>query len=362
MDIPLLVTTLLILLILGVSLIAVPSLSRPTVPLGVSVPSARADDPVVRAAVARYRIAVGVLLVIALAGALATMRWPLAFAWWTLGFCAAGMVAFVVCRRPIRRAKAEQGWYDGVPVRLAATLTRADPAPVSWPLHLFAVALPLLSALVVAVAYPSLPDPLPTHYTAGGVPDAWEPKSWTAALMLPAIGTAMVLLLLLVAWLLSRHVDPQPMDGHPDAARGVRLGQSRALQRMLGLLNVLSAGLLADVAIVPVLNLTPDAVGALVWGGVTLTLLPAVWLIVRSVRLQREAKRTPSASGPESPDDDRLWIGGMFYYNPADPSVVVPRRAGVGYDLNLGHPAGVVFLVVTALLVLGLTVFALVQG
>lgn len=33
-------------------------------------------------------------------------------------------------------------------------------------------------------------------------------------------------------------------------------------------------------------------------------------------------------------DDDDLYIGGMFYYNPMDPALMVESRAGVGIDMN----------------------------
>lgn len=356
MNIPVLVTMVMTLLILGATLIALPSLSRPTVPLGVSVPSTRADDPVVRAALARYRITIGLLMVIALTGALATLQWPLALAWWALGLLAAGMATFVVCRRPIQRAKAEQDWYAGLTVRLVAPLSPVEPAPVSWLLHLLALGLTLLSALVVTVAFPSLPDPLPTHYGADGVPNAWEPKSLATALLVPAVAVASTVLLATLAAVLARRIDPQPGDGHPGVAKSVRDDQRHLLQRTLGLTNLASAALLGFAAVVPVLNLAPSALSVLVWGGTALTVIPGVWLILRTARLQRDARRAPSGSGPESPDDDRLWIGGLFYYNPSDPSFTVPKRAGVGYDLNLGHPARMAFLVGSALLVLGLVV------
>ncbi len=36
---------------------------------------------------------------------------------------------------------------------------------------------------------------------------------------------------------------------------------------------------------------------------------------------------------------DRYWYGGMFYCNPDDRAIFVPKRAGIGYTLNFAHPA-----------------------
>ena len=53
-------------------------------------------------------------------------------------------------------------------------------------------------------------------------------------------------------------------------------------------------------------------------------------------------KASTRADGwPTSPifrDDDRYWPGGIFYNNPDDPAVFVPKRYGLGWTVNFGHP------------------------
>jgi uncharacterized membrane protein len=34
---------------------------------------------------------------------------------------------------------------------------------------------------------------------------------------------------------------------------------------------------------------------------------------------------------------DSAWKGGVFYYNPDDPALVVEKRSGLGWTVNLGH-------------------------
>lgn len=51
-------------------------------------------------------------------------------------------------------------------------------------------------------------------------------------------------------------------------------------------------------------------------------------------------------------DDDRYWYGGMFYYNPDDPAMFVPRRFGLGWTINFGNPRGRLFMIVILLMVL----------
>ena len=51
-------------------------------------------------------------------------------------------------------------------------------------------------------------------------------------------------------------------------------------------------------------------------------------------------------------DDDRYWYAGFFYNNPDDPAVFVPKRYGLGWTLNFGHPQARLVLIGMLLLVL----------
>lgn len=59
-------------------------------------------------------------------------------------------------------------------------------------------------------------------------------------------------------------------------------------------------------------------------------------------------------------NDDRHWYGGVVYYNPDDPDAVVPKRYGLGWTVNFGHPLGKVFLLIMLGMVLLPVVLAIV--
>jgi uncharacterized membrane protein len=46
------------------------------------------------------------------------------------------------------------------------------------------------------------------------------------------------------------------------------------------------------------------------------------------------------SSGPIFRDDDQYWLGGIIYNNPNDPEWLVPKRYGLGWTVNVGHPGG----------------------
>jgi uncharacterized membrane protein len=93
----------------------------------------------------------------------------------------------------------------------------------------------------------------------------------------------------------------------------------------------------AAVALSPLLVEGPWLVVGLAGGGVAL-LLPA--LAIASTRLAA----LPSPGPGDGTPDERWRLGGLFYVNPDDPAVFVPKRAGLGYTVNLGRPGGVLAL------------------
>jgi len=59
------------------------------------------------------------------------------------------------------------------------------------------------------------------------------------------------------------------------------------------------------------------------------------------------ALRTPGRH--DTPD--RCWKAGVFYFNPDDRSLFVPKRFGIGYTVNFAHPwAAVVLVAVIAMI------------
>lgn len=43
-------------------------------------------------------------------------------------------------------------------------------------------------------------------------------------------------------------------------------------------------------------------------------------------------------------DDDRYWKAGGVYFNPDDPTILVPKRFGIGWTFNFAHPIAWVIL------------------
>jgi uncharacterized membrane protein len=88
---------------------------------------------------------------------------------------------------------------------------------------------------------------------------------------------------------------------------------------------------------------------------IVLLYLTAVVLVFRPTQRSQRKASTPAdrpRTGVVFRDDDRYWYGGFFYNNPDDPDPFVPKRYGLGWTVNFGHPVGK--LVLIAMLLLGL--------
>jgi len=355
----------------AVLLLAMPSLVPATLPLGVSVPLGRVNEPVIRVAVRRFRIAVVVayLVCLVLAIVFSALSPAVGAAAPVLLFVIMGAVAYVVTRSAIARTKREENWYEGVPVRLAADVTASSSGvrtPVGW--YIAALVPFAIAASVGVAAYPGLPDPLPIHWGGDGAADGFADKSVWSAFGPVLIGLGIVAFMFALSFLI--RVSPArrvASDGPELAARRTRAQQSLAG----GMLAQLSLVLALEMSALAIISwLAPGEAWLMITNIIALLVLLVIVIGVYVVRYQRamsvpnpveaasagtpgSATHPTRASRPDAPDDDRFWKAGFLYVNRQDPALLVPKRFGVGWTINLGHPAGIAIGVVLLVVIAG---------
>lgn len=78
-----------------------------------------------------------------------------------------------------------------------------------------------------------------------------------------------------------------------------------------------------------------------------------LWFSMKMIKKHgRLARKYAKKADLSYEDDEKNWIGGMFYYNPKDKHTMVSKRVGMGTTMNMATPAGMactVFTVVTLL-------------
>lgn len=326
----------------GIAMVLAPVVSKPTVPFGVRVPPERTAAAIIRA---QRRVYAFRTTAFAASCTAAAFLLPAGAAWWLPRLIlvlevSACLACLQHARRQIMAVKQAEHWFAGHRQAVVAdTGWRASPPrfPVRW----------LLPALVVVAAtvatgllrYPDLPAQLTLG--AGRV----VPRS-PARVFAPVIGQLFATGLWTGVLLIVYHSRPDLDAADPTAsAARYRTFLGRTAKTLL--------------AVAACVDLTLLLFGLREWqvlrlaGGVVL--LPALagvvalaTVIIRTgqggFRLAlADAGAGGRADGGRATadrDDDHFWKAGFLYVNRDDPALMVARRFGAGWTLNLGNPAG----------------------
>lgn len=204
-----------------------------------------------------------------------------------------------------------------------------------------ALAVVILLAVILwgASIYGQLPQVLPTHWNAAGEADAFGTKSvWTVFGAL-FIGAASCLLLMGLQLGLNRRQNVTPSEKRVNALS-------------LSYLNLAMAVLFGWIAVLSWYGLQPGPVFI-----VFTVLLVVPILVILAVNMPRlKEDRAAVTSSAEPSLNPKYWVlGGMFYNNPTDRRVIVPRppHMGVGGTMNLATAGGKLFVVFIVLVLLG---------
>ncbi|MFC6022417.1 DUF1648 domain-containing protein [Plantactinospora solaniradicis] len=343
------------LLMVAVSAWVMPSIQRPTLPFGVRVPAQRAGDAAIlgRTRAFRAQITVSGLLGLLAALVLAT----------TVGTGDETTVALVSsaptgalllliaafylrARRAILRVKADDGWYSGVAQRVAVdTSLRTGPERLPWRWAVPAMLTPLVTLAVGIALYPDMPAKVPMR-TNGSTVEAWQAKSpWVIALPVGIELFTTALLIGLLAWSFRSRAELEPSAPKRSATQ-----HRLFLRRISRALLVLAACMNATVLFAVVPAWQGRVPGPWATAGLILfSLLGAAYVVVVSVRTGQGGSRiaadrdqTAERPGTAHTDDDRHWrVAGFCYVNRDDPAILVQKRVGIGWTLNLGNPRSI---------------------
>ncbi len=329
-----------VILLLGVYWLRLPRVSRPEIFFAVTVPGDFWGQPQAQELVARYRR--GVLAATALAVGVA-LAWasPAAL---PLGLLVQTGLTFLVYLAVHERAR--RFAVEPAPVREAALVPRRLELPGSA----LGQAMPFLilagAALVLRLHWRTLPVAWPVHWNASGQPNRWAAKSFPGAFAPLLTGLGACLVMIIVARIASLYTPRVHASGAAAALEELR---HRQMLKILLAVEYFLAAVFAWAALLP---LRPDPVkppGIGFFAASTLGLFAALLWLIRPLAFP--SPRAPEAALPAGDRTaDRHWKLGIFYVNPDDEAMLVEKRWGIGYTLNLGHPR--VRMLLTALLAL----------
>lgn len=284
--------------------------------------------------------------VFVLAGALglyasASLGSPLFSALATLGSTGAAFLVYGLYARQVRPFAVAGGQ-----TRFASSVRtrRLGDYTLPW-VEASVVLLTLATFAVLAYFYPRLPERLPVHWNAAGEADGWSPKGLPSVFFLPALGVYLQVLF----FVLKRDLVQAKMTLPATNTEEYLRGKEKFLAANMHLIDharAVIAALFFAIALLAVFSSVPEFrryekfahVAILSSAGVLLAGMG--YFLWRMVTVNRGLDELTGEEYVQRPDEEEHWRhGGLTYYNPEDPALVVEKLTGVGYTLNMGNPA-----------------------
>lgn len=231
------------------------------------------------------------------------------------------------------------------PYAAAAGRTRAAtlaPASVGLPGGAAGIVVPYAvlaaAAIFLNANWQRLPGRFPVHWSIDGTADRWAERTWHSVDGPLLAGFLVIVLLQALGFLIAAASPRARMPETADWTARFR----RANLRLIVAVGWAFSALFGVLALNPYLS-GGDALVIPMW------LIPAAILVVAAsflwpiVRICQE----PGSGSDGTPDE--CWKLGQIYYNPDDPAMMVEKRFGVGYTINLGNRASWLLIALLAL-------------
>lgn len=317
---------------------ALPGLSRPTIFFAVTVsPDFRKRD-VARRWQRRYRT----IVILAAALCVSAMVWvpPGQFHWGLaiLGLNTVCLGGWAWVHHIVRAYG-----FSSSPARRAGLAPRDGPRPGAWLVAAGPFVMLAAAALLLHVQWEVIPDRFPTRWSLNGTPVRWTTKSFGSVFGALIMGTAVVTGTLWQTWSILARTRHVAVSG-PSAAAENRF-RHRSVLYGIGA-SYLMAGLFAYLATRKVVA-TDERLDVGIWAFLGAIIVLGGGFMIWMVRAGQGGQRQVGIEkdvpvGDATPDD--AWKAGVWYFNPADPSVFVEKRMGLGWTVNFGNRWTWVFL------------------
>lgn len=203
--------------------------------------------------------------------------------------------------------------------------------------------LTVIPSLFLIYYYPQLPERIPVHWNWRGQPDGWAHKSFGTVFFLSMMLVYMQGLFLLVKHGLIGVKMTLPGERTEEYLKG-KEEFLNVTMRLMDWVRVLIATMLGSLLLNIVFSSVEQlryltTIAALIDSLSTLLLVAcSAYFIARLVSIDRRLKRTVGRVYVQRGRDAAHWYaGGLFYYNPDDPSLFVEKMVGFGYTFNMAN-------------------------
>lgn len=267
--------------------------------------------------------------------------------------------------------KEEKGWRKlGKNVVVVDTSIRKpknkeDFVGVRSKTYLLLLIIPIITLILTLLSYKDVPELFPIHYNAQGVADSFVEKSgfqgfFYLALFPVLIQVGMILFLLAM--------NKFAINGKSEINGGT-LEEIKKQRRIFKRFNsvflfTIALEIIILFALIQFCTLYGWSINKVNIISLIVIFITIIVFLLISYKIGQGGKNIKVKKNDEEiyRDDDRHWILGSFYYNKNDPSIFVEKRIGIGWDINLGNPIGMIIMVLPIILVLVAIICLAIRG
>lgn len=230
-------------------------------------------------------------------------------------------------------------------------------------LSLFYIAgiISMIGLAITILKFPSLPKMVPIHFGVNG-PNNWA-DSTTLNGKLQVIGLPVISIVCIWSMFFSAkfQVKKDSTKFNGGTISSLILKKSYSAKSMTKMFGILSIGISVMIFwgilfVVGILEFTNTANYIFMIITIFVILFPMTYWIYNAKKAKVIKSENDSNEKEIYRDDDKYYIGGIFYYNQDDPSNVVSKRMGYGLNFNYAHILGKIISCIGIIILLAIPV------
>lgn len=309
----------------------------------VTIPESAVNDPVLRG----YKRAYTIIMLIATAlftvvciylGATNNGKSLLVFFVVTiLLLCLGGYGLMLFYRQKVVRYKKQQNWIAESQEAVAALSDEEVPGPISIKWNLLQIPIILITLLIGIIGYSQIPDQVVMQVDFEGNPTNIVDKSPFVVLFPVLVQLFMAGAVAFSHWTITR--SKREVNSAAPATSALAYGLFAHAQSICHV----SMGLLMNFAFIMIPLSFMNVVSIELAACIVLILALIVVFVMMGISIvfgqggSRLFLRMEAAGGMVA-DNDTYWKLGIFYWNPDDSNLFLPKRFGVGWTVNFARP------------------------
>ena len=269
------------------------------------------------------------------------------------------------------KLKEEKGWKSlGKNVVLVDTSirkprVREEDVVIRLRTFMILLVIPLITLILTLISYKDVPNTFPIHYNAQGIADSFVNKEgfkgfFYLALFPVLVQTGMIIFLALI--------NKFAINGKVEINSGTleEIKEQRKVFKRINsiLLFILTLEISIMFMFIQFCTIYSWNINIINMIFLPLILLTTIIFTIISYKIGQGGKNIKIKKEDKEiyRDDDKNWIFGNFYFNKKDPSIFVEKRVGIGWDVNLGNPIGLIIMVLPFVLLIALVIYFIVTG